>query len=154
MPDRQPATYGRLLITGVDAEGRSCAVGDDAVTLQAAAGVEGILFSVLYSTPSLPSISTGGGRVAGLLDLVVPAGAMRWAVIDYAPGAEFSMHHTDTVDLDVVLSGSVDLILDDGEHPLSSGDSVVVTGVDHAWRAGSEGCRLSGVTIGATPPRP
>jgi hypothetical protein len=28
----------------------------------------------------------------------------------------------------------------------------VVTGVDHAWRAGAEGCRLNIMTIGAAPP--
>jgi quercetin dioxygenase-like cupin family protein len=142
----------RLLVTGVDAAGRSCAAQDGPLALQGGAGLDGILYSVLYATPSLPSIWAGGGRVADLLDLAVPAGAMRWAVIDYAPGAGFSMHHTDTVDLDVVLSGSVDLILDDGEYPLAPGDSVVVTGVDHGWRAGPEGCRLSIVTIGASPP--
>jgi quercetin dioxygenase-like cupin family protein len=142
-----------LLVTGVDASGHSCAVQDGPITLQGNAGVDGILYSVLYATPSLPSISTGGGRAADFLDLAVPPGAMRWTVIDYAPGAGFSMHHTDTVDLDVVLPGSVDLILDDGEHPLAAGDSVVVTGVDHAWRAGTDGCRLSVMTIGAPPPR-
>ena len=143
---------GRLLITGVDSSGRSCAAQNDRIALRGDATLEGILYSVLYATPSLPTISTGGGRDANILDLGVPAGALRWALIDYAPGAGFSMHHTDTVDLDVVLSGSVDLILDDGEHPLAPGDSVVVTGVDHGWRAGPNGCRLSIVTIGASPP--
>ena len=145
---------GRLLITGVDASGRSCAAQNDRIALRGDATLEGILYSVLYATPSLPSISTGGGRDADILDLGVPAGALRWALIDYAPGAGFSMHHTDTVDLDVVLSGSVDLILDDGQHPLAAGDSVVVTGVDHAWHAGPDGCRLSVLTIGASPPNP
>jgi quercetin dioxygenase-like cupin family protein len=142
---------GRLLITGVDAAGRSCAAQDGPVTLQGDASPQGILYSVLYATPSLPSISTGGGRVADILDLGVPTGAIRWTVIEYAPGAEFSMHHTDTVDFDVVLSGSVELILDDGGHPLTVGDSAVVTGVDHAWRAGPEGCRLNIMTIGVSP---
>jgi quercetin dioxygenase-like cupin family protein len=142
----------RLLVTGVDASGRSCAAQDGPVALQGDAGLGGLFYSVLHATLSLPSISTGGGRGADLLDLGVPAGALRWAVIEYAPGAGFSMHHTDTVDFDVVLSGSVDLILDDGEHLLAPGDSVVVTGVDHAWRAGPDGCRLSIVTIGASPP--
>jgi hypothetical protein len=35
-------------------------------------------------------------------------------------------------------------------HPLAAGDSVVVTGVDHAWRAGPDGWRLSITTIGAS----
>jgi quercetin dioxygenase-like cupin family protein len=142
----------RMLITGVDAVGRSCAARDGPLTLQGDASLDGVLYSVLYATPSMPSISTGGGRVADTLDLAVPAGAMRWTVIEYPPGAGFSLHHTDTVDLDVVLSGSVDLILDDGAHPLAPGDSAVMTGVDHGWRAGPEGCRISVVTIGASPP--
>jgi quercetin dioxygenase-like cupin family protein len=142
----------RLLVTGIDAAGRSCAAQDGPVTLQGDASPEGILYSVLYAAPSVPSIAGGGGRVADLLDLGVPAGALRWTVMEYAPGAEFSMHHTDTVDFDVVLSGSVELILDDGAHPLTVGDSAVVTGVDHAWRAGPEGCRLNIMTIGVSPP--
>lgn len=60
------------------------------------------------------------------------------------------MHHTDSVDFDVVLEGSVDLILDDGAHPLQRGDSVVMTGVDHAWRAGQDGCVLAASNVGST----
>jgi quercetin dioxygenase-like cupin family protein len=62
------------------------------------------------------------------------------------------MHHTDTVDFDTVLSGSVELTLGDGMHQLAAGDSVVMTGVDHAWRAGPEGCRLNVMSIGVLPP--
>jgi quercetin dioxygenase-like cupin family protein len=72
-------------------------------------------------------------------------------MIEYAPGAAFSLHHTDTVDFDVVLSGSVELILDDGGHLLEVGDNAVITGVDHGWRAGREGCRLNVLTIGVAP---
>jgi quercetin dioxygenase-like cupin family protein len=113
--------------------------------------MQGLQFSVLYDAPSLLTISTGGGRAADLLDLVVAPGALRWTVINYAPGAEFAMHHTDTVDFDVVLAGSVELLLGDGAHPLTVGDSAVVTGVDHGWRAGPQGCRLNVMTIGASP---
>jgi quercetin dioxygenase-like cupin family protein len=141
----------RLLVTGVDASGRSFAAQDGPVLLQGDASLNGVLYSILYATSSHPSIDGGGGRDADLLDLAVPPGTMRWTMIEYAPGAEFSMHHTDTVDFDVVLSGSVELILDDGEHPLEVGDSAVVTGVDHAWRAGPHGCRLNVMTIGAEP---
>jgi mannose-6-phosphate isomerase-like protein (cupin superfamily) len=146
-------SIGRFLLTGVDASGRSCATQDDQVILQGGAALGGMLYSVMYATPSLPSISGRGGRAADTFDLGVPAGAMDWKVIDYAAGMEFSMHHTDTVDFDIVLSGSVELILEDGGHPLAAGDSVVVTGVDHGWRAGPEGCRLSVISIGVSPPR-
>jgi len=142
----------RVLVTGVDASGRSCAAQDGPVHLQGDAGLDGLLYAVLYATPSHPSIDGGAARVADLLDLAVPPGAVRWTMIEYAPGTTFPMHHTDTVDFDVVLSGSVDLILDDGAHPLAPGDSVVVAGVDHAWRAGPQGCRLNVMTIGVSPP--
>lgn len=140
---------GRLLVTGVDDAGRSCAVQDGPVQLEGFPGFEGILYSVLYKTPS-PGISSGG-RAADTLDLGVPPGSVTWNMIDYGPGVAFSMHHTDTLDLDQVLSGSVELILDDGAHPLEAGDAAVVTGVDHAWRTGPDGCRLSVISFGVSP---
>jgi hypothetical protein len=144
------AAGGRLVVTGVDASGRSCAVQDGPVTLRGFAGFDGILFSVLYDAPSAPSIASGG-RVAETLDLGVPPGTLSWKLIDYGPGVAFSMHHTDTVDLDLVVAGSVELILDDGAHPLEAGDTAVVTGVDHSWRTGPDGCRLSVMSIGVVP---
>lgn len=58
---------GRLLITGVDSAGRSCAVRDELVTLQSDISLQGVLYSVLYGTPSAPSIPDGG-RGAHSLD--------------------------------------------------------------------------------------
>ncbi len=44
------------------------------------------------------------------------------------------MHTTDTVDIDVVISGEVDLELDDGsEVHLRAGDCVIQNGTRHAW---------------------
>ncbi|WP_301149132.1 cupin domain-containing protein [Mycobacterium simiae] len=143
----------RLLVTGVDQTGRSCAAQDGPIELHCDASIDGMLYSMLYASPSVPPIDDGG-RAACKLDLVLPPGALRWTMIEYAPGAEFSMHHTDTVDFDVVLSGSVDLVLDDGDHLLEPGDSAVITGVDHAWRAGPRGCRLEVLTIAALASRP
>src|SRR5262249_41433673 len=135
-----------------DASGGSCVAQIDLVTVQEAPGLEGVRYSMMYARPSLPSTFTDGGRASDVLDLGVRPGAMDWKVIEYAPGMEFPMHHTDTYDFDTVLSGSVDLILDDGAHPLAVGDNVVVTGVDHAWRAGPDGCRLSVISIGVAAP--
>jgi hypothetical protein len=146
------AKAGRFLVTGVDESGRSCASRDDQVTLLGGPGSDSILYSMMYATPSLPSISAAGGRAADTFDLGVSVGAMDWKVIDYTAGIEFPMHHTDTVDFDVVLSGSIDLILDDGAHPLVAGDQVVITGVDHAWCVGPAGCRISVISLGVSPP--
>ena len=74
-------------------------------------------------------------------------------IVDYAPGAQTPKHHTDTLDLEIVLQGSLELTLDDGVHHLEVGDIVVMTGVDHAWKAGPLGCRLSVMLVGTPPPQ-
>jgi hypothetical protein len=74
-------------------------------------------------------------------------------VSSWEPDSErTTIHHTDTVDLDLVVTGSIDLLLDDGAHHLDTGDCVVITGVDHGWRAGAEGCTLSVVLLGTPLP--
>ena len=142
----------RILVTGVDAEGRSCAVRHDPITLIGDLSDGGIAYSPLYTAVSNPSIAGGGGRAADYFDLGVAPGATSWMVVEYAPRLTFSMHHTDTVDLDTVLAGSAEIVLDDGTHQLVAGDCVVVTGVDHGWRAGPDGCTLSVMAIGASSP--
>jgi quercetin dioxygenase-like cupin family protein len=141
----------RVLVTGVDAAGRSCVIQQSPVTLQDA-GTDGLSYALLYAASSA-SIADSGGRQADWFDLGLAAGAIRWTIVEYAPGMSFSMHHTDSVDLDTVMSGSVELTLDDGAHQLAEGDCVVMTGVDHAWHAGPDGCRLGVLAIGVTPPR-
>jgi hypothetical protein len=64
---------------------------------------------------------------------------------------EDRVHHTDSVDFDVVLEGSVNLIFDNGPHRLGPGDGAVINGVDHGWQTEESGCRMSVVVI-ATPP--
>jgi quercetin dioxygenase-like cupin family protein len=87
-----------------------------------------------------------------LADLGVAPGSIRWSVMQFDPDFEMEKHHTDTLDFDMILEGSVDIVLDDGAHRLGPGDCVVVTGVDHAWKAGPDGFAMS-VTVFGTPPR-
>lgn len=139
----------RTLIAGVDADGRSCVVSHDDVALDRLA--PGFAMAVPFATISSPPPAGPGGS-APLIDQGIAPGLARWMVVELGPDSETPMHHTDTLDLQTVLSGSVDLVLDDGTHRLEEGDLVVLTGVDHAWRGGPEGCRLSAVLIGTPPP--
>jgi mannose-6-phosphate isomerase-like protein (cupin superfamily) len=61
------------------------------------------------------------------------------------------MHTTDTVDFDVVISGEVYLVLDDGfEVLLKAGDCVVQNGTRHAWRNRSgSNCVIAVTLVGA-----
>ena len=137
-----------MLVTGVDSEGRSCVVRDEAPKFEQVG--PGFGMASLFATPTSPPPPRPAGR-ADSIDVGVAPGLLRWDLIDYAPGATAAMHHTDSVDFEVILSGDLELILDDGPHSLAPGDIAVVTGVDHGWKAGPEGARMA-VLIAGTPP--
>jgi mannose-6-phosphate isomerase-like protein (cupin superfamily) len=64
-----------------------------------------------------------------------------------------AMHATGTIDYVVVLSGSVTMLLDDGEVDLHALDTIVQRGTNHAWvNRGSEPCILLAVQISASAP--
>jgi quercetin dioxygenase-like cupin family protein len=139
----------RLLVTGVDADGRSCVVSEQVGLHPVPDGA--FHFGVVHRTAAAPPPAGPAARTE-LMDVQVPPGIAQWIVVDYEPGGVQEWHHTDTVDFDLVLQGSIDLTLDDGVHHLDAGDGAVINGVDHAWQAGPEGCRLSVLFLG-TPPR-
>ncbi len=62
------------------------------------------------------------------------------------------MHRTRTVDYIIVLSGEVDLLLDNGEVHLKPFDVVIQRGTNHAWvNRGTEKALLAAVLIDAEP---
>ena len=141
----------RILVTGTDAQGRSCVVGEESTGFLGNPEHPGFLSAEVFETASAPPPARPDGRGATLETQLAP-GIARWLIVDYSPGLGYPTHHTDTVDFDLVLAGSIELTLDDGVHLLETGDGVVMNGVDHAWRAGPDGCRLSVLHLGTPPP--
>ena len=136
-------------MTGVDTSGRSCVVEEREVAFGGV--VPGVGVDTMFDTHESPPSPRPAGH-SDMLDLGVAPGLAHWIVVEYEPGAVFPMHHTDTIDFDIVLAGTMELTLDDGVHPLAPGDCVVMTGVDHAWAAGPDGCTLSVIALGTPPP--
>lgn len=69
-----------------------------------------------------------------------------------AKSGQVGMHKTETVDYIVLLSGTVTLILDEGEVDMEPMDVVVQRGTNHAWEnRGDEPAVLAGVLIDAVP---
>jgi quercetin dioxygenase-like cupin family protein len=71
-----------------------------------------------------------------------------------APGARPprhpGMHKTRSIDYAVVLSGEIDMLLDDSEVHLKAGDVLVQQGTIHAWvNKGKETCRIAFILIDA-----
>ncbi|MFI5046951.1 MAG: cupin domain-containing protein [Acidimicrobiia bacterium] len=138
----------RVLITGVDDQGRSCVV-EETTPSGHAYEAGGITVAQVVRTESSPPPARPPGRAEGI-GAMLPGHAM-WSFVEFPPGVTTPLHHTDSLDFDVVLEGSVDVVLDDGRHRLGRGDGVVLKGVDHRWETHEEGCRMSVVVIG-TPP--
>jgi hypothetical protein len=141
----------RKLVTGVDATGRSCVLAETPLTPEADPDNPGFAAAVAGSTSSSPPPARPNGA-ANPVDLGVAPGIVSWVIVDYPANLDFPMHHSDTVDFDMLLDGSLVLVLDDGEHALERGDVVIVNGVDHGWKTGPGGCRLSVFSVGTPPP--
>ena len=72
-----------------------------------------------------------------------------------APVRHAHMHRTRSVDYAIVLSGEIDMLLDDSEVHLKAGDIMVQQGTNHAWvNRGTEVCRIAFVLIDGQEPPP
>jgi len=148
----------RNLITGIDAEGRSCIVETTEVVPAPVDGYRGVRMAALYRTEESPP-PPRPPALEHTVDVELAPGLVRWMIIEHEPHATHdaptgatTMHHTNTLDFVVVQEGSAEFVLQDGVHQVAAGDHIVTTGVDHAWRAGPDGARLLVVSIGTPPP--
>jgi len=144
----------RQIVTGVDGAGRSCVVREIVDPPVESVVRTHTIFEtpgVIFDTAGHPAPARPPGH-SPWVDLHVDVGLARWIIVQWPPGLTASMHHTDTVDFDACLSGTIELILDDGPHRLDAGDCAVVTGVDHAWQAGPDGCTMAVLLVGTPPP--
>ncbi len=68
----------------------------------------------------------------------------------YRPPRHPFMHRTQSVDYAIIISGEIDMLLDDSEVHLKAGDVLVQQGTIHAWETrGKETCRIAFVLIDA-----
>src|SRR5882672_778061 len=60
------------------------------------------------------------------------------------------MHRTQSVDYALIVSGAIEMLLDDSEVHLKTGDVIVQQGTNHAWvNRGKEVCRIAFVLVDA-----
>jgi quercetin dioxygenase-like cupin family protein len=147
----------RTLVTGIDAQGRSCVVSHTDVTTAAVPGIPGVLNAVLYRTTESPPAARPRA-LAHNVDVQLPPGFLRVMVIDHLPNESTNgpttattMHNTDALDIVYVVEGHADLLLEDGSYVVGPGECVVTPGVDHAWQAGPSGVRFLVFSIGTAP---
>ena len=80
----------RTLITGVDADGKSCVVSNDELTLDQLA--PGFAMGIPYATTTSPPPARAEGT-APLIDQGIAPGLVRWMFVELGPDSETPMHH-------------------------------------------------------------
>ena len=154
----------KLVVTGQTFDGTAVFVQDGKVEPVVVAGFEALQNWPLWGGDAVPSLPSSGSRPA-YKDFFPPVGGFRFFVFGLEPESPDAqamaptedqvvgfdalfpgllstwepdapgMHTTDTVDLGVVLHGTMVLELDDGaERTLTAGDAFVQNGTRHRWR--------------------
>jgi mannose-6-phosphate isomerase-like protein (cupin superfamily) len=174
------ATSIRRIVTGKDATGKAIAIIDSAATTVHRREEMGVTNTLLWVTDTSPADLSNpedsANRKTGVLP---PPGGTIFRVIEFAPEREVkadyqtrlrifqgmglapegesrekprdpSMHRTRTIDYALVLSGEIDMFLDDSEIHLKAGDVVVQRGTNHAWvNRGTAPCQVAFILIDA-----
>jgi quercetin dioxygenase-like cupin family protein len=154
-PTDPPHTPIRRVVTGHDANNVAKVIFDGPATNQRQSR-PGSLSTLLWSTDATPADISVGEDVedlgARMLGTPPPANGTRFTINEIPPGRPGRMHRTETVDYAIILSGEVDMDMDDSTVKLKAGDVVIQRGTNHAWvNRGTEPARIAFILIDAEP---
>ena len=141
----------RRVVTGHDASGRAV-VKIDEIAKNLVSSRPGATAGVAWTTEGFPVDNTGE-EDAGLRKTVTTLdNGTVFRILELAPGVSPRNHRTDSIDYAVVMSGEVDMELDDATVNLKAGDVLVQRGTIHNWvNRGTEPCVIAFVLIAAKP---
>jgi hypothetical protein len=168
----------RRVVTGHDAKGRAVVLIDGAAPNAKLRKATGLTSTLLWVTDRSPADNSGSADAAEReIGVAPPLRGSIFRVVDFPPAADFGlvdsaamlremgigageggarhagMHRTKSIDYAVVISGEIDMLLDDSEVHLNAGDVLVQRGTNHAWmNRGRENCRIAFVLIDADEP--
>jgi mannose-6-phosphate isomerase-like protein (cupin superfamily) len=144
---RGPTYVGNLWVTQASPPdfSRSADRGKTKIGLMPPQG--GSVFRVVDFPPEAESLAhIGTGKMQ---DVVGAAGTPRKGVAPRHP----LMHRTRTLDYAIIMSGEIDMLLDEGEVHLKAGDVVVQQATNHAWvNRGREPCRIAFILLDSQEP--
>lgn len=160
-PSRKQSTgvrTGRRVVTGFNAAGRSIIAQDGPAPKAAIYSFPGHVSGFhAWSVRSVPADLSdfSDPMVNGYDHTAPPTGGVIARVTTWYAGSAYPMHTTETIDFGIVLSGRLELGLEDGSTILEPGDFVVQRNTPHSWKVvGDEPCTVVFVLIdGKNPPR-
>ncbi|HEX5509397.1 MAG TPA: cupin domain-containing protein [Pseudolabrys sp.] len=142
----------RRVVTGHDAQGRAKVVVDEQVT-NVISTRPGLNSSVIWSSEGFPVSNDGNADPSHKSIATTVDNGTVFRVISYGPGVAPRNHRTDSIDYAVIISGEIDMELDDGVvvH-LKAGDVLVQRGTIHNWmNNGKEPCIIAFTLISSKP---
>ncbi|MBE0558621.1 MAG: cupin domain-containing protein [Proteobacteria bacterium] len=135
----------RRVVTGHNQEGKSIVKWDTGI--EAKPGRDRFEKVDLWATDSLPVRLTEDDPATWELGTTMANGSV-FRFCRYEPGVAERWHRTDSLDYGIVLSGEIDMQLDEGEVHLKAGDVVVQRGTIHNWvNRGNEPCVIAFILI-------
>jgi quercetin dioxygenase-like cupin family protein len=117
---------------------------------------DGVSSTLMWCSDQMPTDIAVGANVedmgARILGTAPPANGSRFIVMEFAPGIASEMHRTETIDYIVMLSGEIEMDMDDSTVKLRAGDIMVQRGTNHAWvNRSTAPARLAIVLLDARP---
>ena len=170
----------RRVVTTVDENGKAVVLFDSA-NPHTRARAHGTVSHLLWVADETPADMRGPkDRAAREIGIAPPAGGSVFRIVDFPPVPKEVdalpldyqhkiigdhspkrglpprhpfMHRTRSIDYAVVMSGEIDMLLDEGEVHFKAGDVLVQQGTNHAWvNRGTEPCRIAFILIDAQEP--
>jgi quercetin dioxygenase-like cupin family protein len=143
----------RRVVTGHDKNGRAI-VAIDETAKNVAATRPGAHAAVIWTSEGFPVDNDGGADAATRKVGTTLENGTVFRVVSFGPGVAPRNHRTDSIDYAVVMSGEIDMQLDDATVHLKAGDVLVQRGTIHNWvNNGTVPCVIAFTLVSATPVR-
>jgi quercetin dioxygenase-like cupin family protein len=140
----------RRVVTGHKPDGKATVLIDE-TSSDIVAARQGCTFWNIWST-RLPADNNDDSDGAKAIVGTAMKDRAVFRVIEYGPGVTPRNHRTDSIDFAVVISGEIDMELDDEVVHLKAGDVLVQRGTIHNWVNNSDKpCVIAFVLIDAAP---
>jgi quercetin dioxygenase-like cupin family protein len=141
----------RRVVTGHDGQGKAKVLIDERVK-NAVSSRPGAAASVIWTTEGFPVDNNGSADSANRKVGTTLANGCVFRVVEFSPGVSARNHRTDSIDFAVVMSGEIDMQLDDSEVHLQAGDVLVQRGTIHNWvNRGTAPCVIAFTLVDAKP---
>lgn len=164
----------RRIVTGHDENGTAVIVRDAIAENVRVRAANGLTSTLLWAEDATPGDNSGDiDKADREIGVAPPDSGSVFRIVEFTPddtsvsNAEMKkelgldpasdgpvrhpgMHKTRSVDYGIVISGEIDMLVDEDEVHLTAGDVVVQRGTNHAWaNRGTQPCRIAFVLIDA-----